>query len=101
MSAFGTYWKSRPVIGAKRTVVRTQAGIRRTAGHLVTHGLCLAAIVVTTISYEKVMFSCVGQVVNVMAITYPSGERDHLRSGGRADGRHVQTGTLKRYGVQF
>jgi hypothetical protein len=28
------------------------------------------------IYYEKVMFSCGGQVVNVMAITYPSGERD-------------------------
>ena len=28
------------------------------------------------IYYEKVMFSCGGQVVNVMAVTYPSGERD-------------------------
>jgi hypothetical protein len=28
------------------------------------------------IYYEKVMFSCAGQVINVMAITYPTGERD-------------------------
>jgi hypothetical protein len=28
------------------------------------------------IYYEKVMFSCAGQVVNVMAVTYPSGERN-------------------------
>ena len=28
------------------------------------------------IYYEKVMFSCGGQVVNVMAITYPSGQRE-------------------------
>jgi hypothetical protein len=28
------------------------------------------------IYYEKVMFSCGGQVVNVMAVTYPSGERN-------------------------
>jgi hypothetical protein len=28
------------------------------------------------IYYEKVMFSCGGQVVNVMALAYPSGERD-------------------------
>jgi hypothetical protein len=28
------------------------------------------------IYYEKVMFSCGGQVINVMALTYPSGERD-------------------------
>ena len=28
------------------------------------------------IYYEKVMFSCAGQVVNVMAITYPEAERD-------------------------
>src|SRR4029079_5789121 len=28
------------------------------------------------IYYEKVMFSCGGQVVNVMAVTYPSVERD-------------------------
>ena len=28
------------------------------------------------IYYEKVMFSCGGQVVNVMTVTYPSGERD-------------------------
>ena len=28
------------------------------------------------IYYEKVMFSCGGQVVNVMAISYPNGERD-------------------------
>jgi hypothetical protein len=26
------------------------------------------------IYYEKVMFSCAGQVINVMAITYPSGK---------------------------
>jgi hypothetical protein len=29
------------------------------------------------IYYEKVMFSCGGQVVNVMAITYPTDQRDH------------------------
>ena len=28
------------------------------------------------IYYEKVMFSCGGQVVNVMAVSYPSGERN-------------------------
>jgi hypothetical protein len=28
------------------------------------------------IYYEKVVFSCGEQVVNVMAVTYPSGERD-------------------------
>lgn len=32
------------------------------------------------IYYEKVMFSCAGQVVNVMAITYPSNQREQYDS---------------------
>jgi hypothetical protein len=32
------------------------------------------------IYYEKVMFSCSGQIVNVMAITYPSDQREQYDS---------------------
>ena len=30
----------------------------------------------TSIYYEKVMFSCGGQVVNVLALTYPESQRE-------------------------